>query len=228
MCGRFAQALKLEEWIDHFQIKPTEIDKLKHSYNIAPTQMVPCIIYKNNDRIVKPMRWGLIPSWAKSIDFGFKHINARKETVKTKSVFKNAFYHRRCIIPASGFFEWKKTKNTKQAYFFTLRNKLPMAFAGIWEEWQNTDRNIVHSFSIITMHANKIVLPVHSRMPVILKPEGYDQWLDTSQPDNSFIFQMISEDLMTSYPVSSYVNKVANNSPHCIEIARINQSLFKE
>jgi putative SOS response-associated peptidase YedK len=228
MCGRFAQALKLEEWIDHFQIKQTEIDKVQPSYNIAPTQMVPCIIYRDNDRRVEPMKWGLIPSWAQSIDVGRKHINARKETVKTKAVFKNAFYHRRCIIPATGFYEWKKTKYLNQAYFFTLRNHTPMAFAGIWEEWQNKDHEIICSFSILTTHANKIVSPIHNRMPVLLSSECFNGWLDTSRSDSHFIYQMISEDSMTSYPVSSFVNKVSNNSPQCIQMCKdyFQNSLF--
>jgi putative SOS response-associated peptidase YedK len=220
MCGRFAQAFKLEEWIDHFQINHNDTDILKPSYNIAPTHKVPCIVLMDNKRIIKPMRWGLIPSWEKNSKIGAKYINARKETVKTKPVFKNAFYHRRCIIPATGFYEWKKSKHIKQAYFFTLKNNTPMAFAGIWEEWQNSDGDLVNSFSIITTHANKVVLPVHSRMPILLNPAGYDQWLDIDRPDNNFIYQLVADDLMTAYPVSSFVNKVSNNSPHCIQMSR--------
>jgi putative SOS response-associated peptidase YedK len=228
MCGRFAQALKLEEWIDHFQISHENTGDLKPSYNVAPTQVVSCIIYMDRKRIVKPMKWGLIPSWEKNMKSGAKYINARKETIKTKPAFKNAFYHRRCIIPATGFYEWNKSKHTKQAYFFTLTNKAPMAFAGIWEEWLNADHDVVYSFSIITTHANKIVAPIHSRMPVLLHPAIFERWLDTSQSDNNFLFQMISEDLMTSYPVSSYVNNVSNNSPHCIQMSKIKSefSLF--
>jgi len=222
MCGRFAQALKLEEWIEHFQFSHEDIGELKPSYNIAPTQMVPCIIYKNNKRIIKPMRWGLIPSWEKNIKVGAKYINARKETIKTKPVFKNAFYHRRCIIPATGFYEWMKTKHVNQAYYFTLTNNMPMAFAGIWEEWQNKEHGVVNSFSIITTHANRIVSPIHNRMPVLINPGGYDRWLDSSRPDSNFIFQMVSEDLMTYYPVSSFVNNVSNDSPICIQVRKIN------
>jgi putative SOS response-associated peptidase YedK len=218
MCGRFAQALKLEEWIDHFHINHEDIGELHPSYNIAPTQMVSCIINNAGKRTIKPMRWGLIPSWENSIKSGAKYINARKETVKSKPAYKNAFYHRRCIIPATGFYEWKKTKYQKQAYFFTLTDNTPMSFAGIWEEWHDIKGDTVVSFSIITTHANRIVSPVHDRMPVLLNPDGYDRWLDTSRSENDYFFQMISEDLMTAYPVSSYVNKVTNDSPQCIQM----------
>jgi putative SOS response-associated peptidase YedK len=217
MCGRFAQALKLEEWIDHFQINREDINELQPSYNVAPTQNIPCIIHKDNKRIIKPMRWGLIPSWEKNIKNGARYINARKETIKSKPAFKNAFYHRRCIIPATGYYEWKKTKHQNQAHFFTLTNTSPMAFAGIWEEWQNNTCEVISSFAIITTHANRIVSPVHDRMPVLLNPDGYDRWLDTSRSESNYFFQMISDNLMTAYPVSSFVNKVTNNSPQCIQ-----------
>jgi len=217
MCGRFAQALKLEEWIEHFQINPEDIGNIKFSYNVAPTQLVSCIVYENNKRLVRPMRWGLIPSWEQNIKNAAKHINARKETVHTKPAFKNAFYHRRCMIPATGFYEWKKSKHSNQAFYFTLTNKSPMAFAGIWEIWQSQDHEPIHTFSIITSHANKIVSTVHNRMPVILNPKVYDQWLDPSKSSSNPVFQMISENLMTYYPVSSFVSKVTNDGPQCIE-----------
>jgi putative SOS response-associated peptidase YedK len=217
MCGRFAQALKLEEWIEHFQVKHENIGEIKPSYNIAPMQMVPCIIYANNKRMVQPMRWGLIPSWEQNSKVGAKFINARKETIQIKPAFKNAFYHRRCLIPANGFYEWKKTKHSNQAYFFTLTSKKPMAFAGIWETWQNEEYESIQTFSIITTHANNVVSPIHSRMPVLLNPKVFDQWLDTSQSNIKPVLQMISENLMTYYPVSSYVNKVKNDGPYCIQ-----------
>jgi len=229
MCGRFAQPLKIEQYVNHFQINPKDIGNLRFSYNIAPTQMVSCIILNGHERVVKPMRWGLIPAWANNMNVGTNYINARKETVNNKSVFKKAFYKRRCIIPATGFYEWKKSKYSNQPYFFTLSNKTPMALAGIWETWKHKTHGIIHSFAIVTTQANPIVLPVHARMPLIIDIEEYDLWLESSNKVANLNFQTVPTDLLTSYPVSHYVNNIANDGPECIQKSKdyVQKSLWE-
>ncbi|MEP6900822.1 MAG: SOS response-associated peptidase [Actinomycetota bacterium] len=146
-------------------------------FNIAPTQTIAAVLETDGERIVNGLRWGLIPSWAKEISIGSKMINARAETLAEKPSFKNAFKSRRCIVPASGFYEWqKKGTGAKQPYYFYLKDKDVFGFAGLYEEWLDKESSeLAETCTIITTQANKILEPVHDRMPVILKTGAYDQ-----------------------------------------------------
>jgi len=182
--------------------------------------MVSSVISISNMRELKLMRWGLIPSWAKSISIGSKCINARCETIVEKPAFKQAFYKRRCLIPANGFYEWKKTGKNKSPYFFTSLDEQPFAFAGIWDVYTSKKHGIITSLAIITTQSNKIVEPIHNRMPVILMPEDYENWLNVSIKNVDEIISLLipyPEDLMMGYPVHPCVNNPDYNDPRCIQ-----------
>lgn len=215
MCGRFTLSQPAEAIASTFQ---STIPELAPRYNIAPTQPVPTIISAGDRRQFQMLRWGLIPSWAKDPAIGAKLINARAETVAEKPSFRSAFRHRRCLIIADGFYEWQRQEGKKQPFYFRTSNGQPFAFAGLWEHWQNPDGEAIDSCTIITTEANEILQPIHDRMPVILNSKDYDLWLDTSQTTSQLIqlLQPFPSTEMTSYPVSTKVNKPTNNTPELI------------
>lgn len=161
---------------EEFGIKPILVDWLP-SENISPGEGVPVITDATN-RELKIMRWGLVPPWAKDPAIGFKTMNARAETVNVKPSFRNAFARRRCLIPASGFYEWLDTGARKQPYKFKLRYQKIFAFAGLWENWQDHNGNELTTCAIITTMPNQVVAEIHDRMPVILDKDHYWAWLD--------------------------------------------------
>jgi putative SOS response-associated peptidase YedK len=150
------------------------------------------------------LKWGLIPSWAKDASVGAKLINARSETVTEKPSFREAFKKRRCIIPADGFYKWQRTSGKKQPYFFHMRDDHPFGFAGLWDRWKSQDGEIIETCIILTTEANKVLSPVHDRMPVILHPEDYELWLDEDVRLELLRPFDVSE--MDGYPVSTLVN----------------------
>jgi putative SOS response-associated peptidase YedK len=189
-------------------------------YNIAPTQFVPVVRHLEAERFLSAMKWGLIPSWAKDDKIGGKMINARAETVAEKPAFRSAFKSRRCIIPTSGFYEWKKLERGKQPFYFYLKDKPVFGFAGLWEEWRDTKSGeVLESCTIITTEANEVLLPVHDRMPVILKTEDYEQGLDSKETDKERLQMLLAPypaNEMSSHPVNHSVNSPAIDSPELI------------
>ena len=209
MCGRFvlddpsATLAKILDTLNRPFIVPF-FPKYTPKFNIAPTQYVPVIRQQD----VALMRWGLVPSWSKSLT-GPPLFNARAETVAEKPSFRTAFKRRRCIVPASGFYEWKDRK----PHYITLASGEPMAFAGLWETW-NSPNGVIESCTIITTSANEFMAKLHDRMPVILSPEEYAPWLDPDVDPSPMLDQFAGE--MTEHPVSSAVGNVRNDSPELI------------
>jgi putative SOS response-associated peptidase YedK len=222
MCGRFAskgQAKDIEK-----EFKVGRLNKLSFAprYNIAPAQMIPAILETDGERAARELRWGLIPSWAKDETIGSKLINARAETLAEKPSFKNAFRLRRCIIPASGFYEWaKKGAHAKQPFYFYLKEKDVFGFAGLWEEWLDKETGeAVETCTIITTEANAVLEPVHDRMPVILKAENYGEWLDANFKDTGKLQNLLAPypaEEMASHSVGKAVNSPVYDSPELIE-----------
>jgi putative SOS response-associated peptidase YedK len=165
-----------DELEEEFGIKPKAVDWLPNE-NVSPGEGVP-VITDATERELKIMRWGLVPSWAKDPMIGYKLINARAETVSEKPSFRNSFTHRRCLIPASGFYEWLNMGGRKQPYKFTLKDQKLFSFAGLWDHWQDGKGKELITCSIITTVPNKIVAEYHDRMPVILDKEHYWEWLE--------------------------------------------------
>ena len=216
MCGRYVIEISADLVRKVFGV--VDVPQWTARYNIAPTQMVPVIRQRGDStRQLVLMRWGLIPSWAKEVGEGL--INARAETVNEKPSFRHSFRQRRCILPATGFYEWQEVDKHKIPHFVRLKNQMPMPFAGIWDSWRAPDGQVVESCAILTTAANGAVGSIHERMPVILHPDEFGQWLDREQHDQATLMPLLApypSDCLEVYPVSTLVNSVANDQPECI------------
>jgi putative SOS response-associated peptidase YedK len=216
MCGRYVLASPGEAIAEHFRLAAMP-DVAPH-YNIAPTQFAPVIrATKEGARELVAMRWGLVPGWADDLSIGARLINARAETVTAKPAFRAAFRHRRCLIPASGFYEWKPAGKRKQPYFCRLAGRSLFAMAGLWEEWRSPDGEVVKTYTVITTDANADMKAIHDRMPAIVFPDAYAAWL--SAPDPSPLLVPLSGARLDAYPVGLRVNNVRNDDAALLEPA---------
>ena len=211
MCGRYNIISDGQALFDFFEVTRT-LD-LKPRYNVAPSQDVPVVVHNKGQRELKQYRWGLIPFWAKDLKIGYKMINARAETIAKKPAFRQAYQKRRCLIPATGFYEWKQTDDGKQPYHIRMANGAPFAFAGLWEHWKYED-NEIYSCSIITTEANAFMAAIHNRMPVILSPDGYDHWLESGGTTQ---LKPCADELLDAYPITTEVNNPRNDNSSIIE-----------
>ncbi len=221
MCGRFARYDDEKDLVERFNFTNPSGILFEKRFNIAPTQTVPVILLENDNRVIKLMRWGLVPFWAKDPTIGNRLINARAETITEKASFKTPLKKNRCLVPASGFYEWKKDERikTKIPIYFRLKNEEPFAFAGIWDDWKKPEGDKLITFTIITTMANELMKPMHDRMPVILHRTDESKWLDPELIDlDSLVTLLIPypSDLMKAYEVSMIVNSPKNDSPQCI------------
>ena len=214
MCGRFALYSSFQAIKDYADLL-NEIEEMKANYNVAPGQEIPIIINKNQHNILKSCKWGFIPFWAKDENIGYKLTNTRGETIAEKPSFKYAFQQRRCLIPANGFYEWRK--KDKQPFYINLKDRELFSFAGIWEIWESPAGKQIFSCSIITTSTNEKLKDIHHRMPVILYKEQEETWLTEN---NGNILQKLllsyPNDKMLFHPVSNDVNSVNNNYPELI------------
>lgn len=224
MCGRYT-IKTLPPIAELFGVQFSEEFHFVPRYNVAPTQEVPVVAIskQTGQRKLGMMRWGLIPSWAKEPSIGNRMINARAESVGEKPAFRNAFNRRRCLVPADGFYEWRKvSEKSKQPYYIRLADDRPFAFAGLWEYWKPKDagdeRGIL-SFTVLTTTANELMAKIHDRMPVIIDPRDYDRWLDPTIPGEAVrdLLAPFPAEQMYAVPISTYVNKPANDDPRCVE-----------
>src|SRR5687768_6935643 len=183
MCGRYT-LINLAAMNQAFPWIIEPIPEQPARYNIAPTQPILAVANNRADRF-EHFHWGLIPSWAKDSAIGSRMINARAETLAEKPAFRTALRKRRCLVPADGFYEWRKEADgkTKTPMYIRLRDKKPFAFAGLWEVWRSPDGTSVPSCTLITTSANNLVEGIHDRMPVIIPPEAYERWLDPKERD---------------------------------------------
>jgi putative SOS response-associated peptidase YedK len=191
-------------------------------FNIAPAQMIDVVFEPESERILSQLKWGLVPSWAKDAQTSKGLINARAETLAEKPSFREAFKSRRCIIPASGFYEWqKRTTGAKQPFYFYLKEKDVFGFAGLWESWiDRTTGEELETATIITTEANDVLKSVHDRMPVILRKDSYDEWLDVKGKNTDRLQKLLvpySAKEMSSHAVSRSVNIPDTNSPELIK-----------
>jgi putative SOS response-associated peptidase YedK len=212
MCGRYTLKVHRDALAAHLDLP--EVPPFQERYNIAPSQDVPVL---RADHKLVLLKWGLVPSWSKEPKAGFANINARAETVAQSNAYRSAFKHRRCLMPADGFFEWAPGP-PKQPHYFHLRDGSPFAFAGLWERWDRGAEPI-ETCALITTTANGVVAPVHPRMPVILEKEDYGYWLDAkaTPEDLLMLLKPLPRELMVGYPVSTLVNRAAVDDPRCIE-----------
>lgn len=218
MCGRFALTASGAEIAATFALD-TPL-QLAPRYNIAPTQPVAAVRLHphSGQREWTHFHWGLIPSWAKDPKMGARMINARSETVAEKPSFRAAFKRRRCLIPASGFYEWQKVGGGKQPIYIYPATAPLFALAGLWETWQMPDGGELDSCTILTTTPNEFMRPIHNRMPVILEPADFEMWLDPGErpTDSLHLLRPFSAAKMAAYPVSTFVNSPRNEGPDCI------------
>ncbi len=226
MCGRYSLESRAQEIVEAFGL--AESVPLARRYNIAPTQPAPVV---RLDRETKQprldmVRWGLTPSWAPA---GKTIINVRSETVGSKPLFRRAFHRRRCLVPATGFYEWQKLGRAKQPFHIQLSDRSVFAFAGLWDRFAGEDDTLVESFAILTTRPNDVMMPLHDRMPVILDPSSYSRWLEhdaDSQEPLDDLLRPAPDEKMTAYPVSARVNSPANDDEACVRPLAENESLF--
>lgn len=220
MCGRFTQTATPTAIAQQFGISVPPLRKPR--YNIAPSQPVAAIRVdpETTTRQLVLLRWGLIPSWAKDQKIGFHCINAKAETVAEKPSFRAAFRKHRCLVVATGFYEWQMQGKTKQPMWIGSKSRQPFGFAGLWEQWQPPEGGVIESCTILTTEPNDLMRPIHNRMPVILSAETYPQWLDPTIQDVESLKALLcpypSEEL-TAYPVSTLVNNPRHDVPECLE-----------
>ncbi|BCX81072.1 hypothetical protein MIT9_P0650 [Methylomarinovum caldicuralii] len=227
MCGRFFLTASGEEIRRTFATVNT-ID-WQPRYNIAPSQPIPQVRRDAPGRLAELARWGLIPFWAKDAQIGQRLINARAENLHERPAFRAALRRRRCLIPASGFYEWARSGRRKQPYAVVPRDGRLIAFAGLWEDWRNPEtEETVRSCVIITTDANETLKPLHHRMPVVLEPEHWNTWLDPSHPAPQTLLRPCRDTLLRTYPVSTYVNNPHHDDPRCLAPQEPTQPLFTE
>ena len=219
MCGRFTLTVDPTELQDTFAnfIFPS---KFAPRFNIAPSQPV-LAIPNDGTNTADFFVWGLIPMWAKDPSIGSRLINARGETVAEKPSFRGSFKYKRCLILADGFYEWKTNpgKKTKIPYFIHMQDRKPFAFAGLWDSWESADGSSIKTCTIITTEPNDLMATIHNRMPVILHPRDYANWLEASPQTPEKLIPLIKPfppDTMSAYPVSTLVNKPGNDSPELV------------
>jgi putative SOS response-associated peptidase YedK len=231
MCGRFARFSPAHVFRMLYRLRT--IQELEPQFNIAPGQEVYAVrgitvrdegqrsaANQGFQKELVQLRWGLVPFWSNDPSFGSKLINARSETAAEKSSFRKPFKQQRCLIPADGFYEWKKTKSgSKQPYFVHMKDEQPFSLAGLWDRWQGPQGEVIASFTILTTEPNCVVKPIHKRMPVIIAQEQYDTWLDPTINEVVKLQKLLTPydgEKMAAYPVSTYVNSPKHADKKCV------------
>jgi len=219
MCGRFTLTVNPADLQDNFN-NYTFPAKFAPRFNIAPTQ--PVLAIPNDDKFKADFFiWGLIPMWAKDPTIGSRLINARGETVAEKPSFRGSYRHKRCLILADGFYEWKafRGKKSKTPYFIHMKDRRPFAMAGLWDTWESPDGSSLKTCTIITTGPNELMEMIHDRMPVILHPRDYAKWLNPAPQTAESLQPLIKPfpaDAMSAYAVSTLVNKATNDIPELV------------
>ena len=219
MCGRFTLHLPADVIAKIFKV--LLLANLPPRYNVAPSQLNLVVRQTTEGRQIVPMKWGFIPHWAKDPRLGYSMINARAETIDVKPAFKGSFRSRRCLVVSDGFYEWRHGGKVKEPFYITLKDGGVMAFAGLWDHWQNPEGEFVESYTIITCESNELVSTLHFRMPVIIGQKDYDTWLDPATPLDQVkkLLLPYPAERMTLWKVGPLVNSTKIDSEECIKKA---------
>ena len=231
MCGRFTQERPTSDLAEIFEAEDLAGEP-GGRFNVAPTDEAAVVVQREDRRAIKAYRWGLIPHWAEDARVGSRMFNARAETLGSSPVFREALRKRRCLVPVDSFYEWRRDGRKRQPFRIVRSDGRPLALAGLWAGWRDPDTDQVRrTFTIITTTPNDLMRPIHNRMPVVLAPEAWDQWLDTTRPDvaelNGLLVPTPDRGLEV-YPVSQAVNNVRNDGPELIEPAPEPEGGFRE
>lgn len=221
MCGRYVIEWLPDEITERFQLRRIPAS-LFESFNAAPTQELPVVVESDAEgRLLRPMRWGLIPRWAKPGEKSAPApFNARAESVLDKAMFRSLVAKKRCLVPANGYFEWKQVAGKKQPYLFTLKDQELFAFAGLYDESPGPEGEAIASYTVLTTEANEFAADYHHRMPVILRREDEEEWASPGQTDALAVTHLLRQypaELMEARPVSPAINNVRNNTRSLIE-----------
>ncbi len=217
MCGRFT-LVRIEDFLRELQwVLPLEGGLLPR-YNIAPSQPIAAIVNRPEPHVAM-LQWGLIPAWAKDPAIGNRLINARAESLAEKPAFRGALRHHRCLIPADGFYEWKKGgSGARIPHLLRLKSRKVFALAGLWDMWQSPDGSELCTCTIITTRPNALAASIHDRMPLIVRPADYRRWVSPGEQSAGAladIFEPYPAEEMEAVPVSRLVNSPANDTPEC-------------
>lgn len=219
MCGRYVLKRKdLDALMQQLGVKDPR--DFVSRYNIAPTTVIPAIRTRAAAREAVPLQWGLVPRWAKTSQEGARLSNARAEGIASKPAFREAFKKRRCVVPASGFYEWQTIGKQKFPWYFQLRDESPLLLAGIWENGRSPEGVELETCALITTTPNPVVAALHDRMPAILRGEAIDTWLNPTLEDPAQLEALLGPlpgELMMSTPVSPRMNSVRYDGPDCLE-----------
>ncbi len=217
MCGRYASTLPPEFIARLFGAK-NPLPNLPPSWNVAPTQTAPVIRRhpETGDRHLDPLTWGLVPSFTKSLKEARKPINARAETIATSGMFRTAFARRRCIVPATAFYEWRTDTSGKTPFAIARDDGMPLAFAGIWDGWKAPDNTILRTYAIVTTTANTQMSVLHERMPVILEQPDWPAWLGDTNADAITLLHPAPEGILKFWQVDKRVGNVRNDGPELL------------
>ncbi|NIK75705.1 putative SOS response-associated peptidase YedK [Paenibacillus castaneae] len=220
MCGRYTLTVTLEELMVRYMIEETTVPFHRPKYNVAPSQQVLAIINDGQSNRLGELKWGLIPPWADDPKIGFQMLNARSETAASKPAFQNPLRRKRCIIPADGFYEWKTTANGKQPMRIVLKSRALFSLAGLYESWISPEGSKINSCTILTTTPNELIAPIHDRMPVILRPEDEQLWLNRSVTEIDALSPLLRPyhaDELDAYAVSPAVGSVRNDDCSLID-----------
>jgi len=229
VCGRYTSTSTSEQVAAFFAAEEVKTEELPLRYNVAPSQLVYAIAERRRTddqphRQLGSFRWGLVPSWAKDPSIGNRMINARAETLSSRNAYKRALVRHRCIIPADAFYEWQirelEGKRQKAPYVIRHRDGSPLAFAGLWEVWHDAEDRPLRTCVIITTEANRLLAPIHDRMPVVLPPDTWDEWLDPGNQDVTRLQKLLvpaPTKEFEAYEISTLVNNVRHEGPELIE-----------
>jgi putative SOS response-associated peptidase YedK len=221
MCGRYTESKRVTDVKARIAFELAQME-LVPRFNIAPTQMAPVVVVEGGKVVLKPMRWGLVPFWAKDVSIGNRMINARAETVKEKPAYRTPLKRRRCLVVADSFYEWQKLPNSKlkQPMRILLRDEAPFGFAGLWDSWTAPDGSELETFTIITAQPNELVAPIHERMAVILPPDRHAEWLDPAHQNIDQVAKLLvpfPAEQMTTHPVSTLINNPKVEDARCVQ-----------
>jgi len=214
MCGRYAVTSSPEAIRALFRY--ADLPNFPPRYNIAPTQPIAIVRLEQGGRRFALVRWGFIPSWARDPKQVSLMFNARGETVVEKPAYRAAMRRRRCLVPADGFYEWRRVGSRSQPYYVRRKDRKPFAFAGVWETWTGPNGEELDTAAIITTRANRTLVGIHERMPVIVPEGAYDLWLNCAEVDAEAAMTVVApaaEDLLEVYEVSDAVNRAAADDP---------------